>query len=459
MSTESKLAAAVAIGSLKPFRCDQSHETTISRPLGALEKLFWLMDQHRPVHFAIAAEVGGSTRIAQWQDALDRVCRQSALIWSRIVPDEHGTPAFHPVPRGSIPLHVVTTAASRWAVYVARQLQQPFDTSKAPLVRATLLRGIDRSVIILCAHHAIADGLSLSFLVRDLLRALAGEPVTLNPETASLEHLVSRKLGSVAWPVGQPPPTARAPMQYRPKDGSKPHVAAARLTQETTQRLRERARAERTTLHGALCAAATAAAATAMSDWVEAPLRVLSPVDIRRSVLDSSEHLGVCVTAVVLEDETNTHDFWSRARSFSERLATAKSVDGISALVGVMQESASQISTVQQAQEFVAQGFGSEIILTNLGDIEFQDSYGPFTLDALWGPSVTIGFALGQTIGAVTVGGRLHLLHTSYKPANGLLDNASAILNAALEDSLPSRPRVAPVKVSQSSRPDSVAQG
>jgi hypothetical protein len=102
MSTESRLAAAVAIGSFNPFRRDQSHETTIPRPPGALEKLFWLLDQNRPVHFAIAAEVGGSTRIAQCQDALERVCRQSALIWSRIVPDEHGAPDFQPVPRGSI---------------------------------------------------------------------------------------------------------------------------------------------------------------------------------------------------------------------------------------------------------------------------------------------------------------------------------------------------------------------
>ena len=204
MSIQSKLAAAVAIGGLNPFRRDRSHETTILRPLGALEKLFWLMDQNRPVHFAITAEVGGFTRIAQWQDALDRVCRQSALIWSRIVPGEHGTPVFQPAPRGSIALHVVTNAASRWASYVAHQVQQPFDASKAPLLRATLLHGIDRSVIILCAHHAIADGLSLSYLVRDLLRTLVGEPVTLNFETAPLEHLVCRKLGTMALPVGQP---------------------------------------------------------------------------------------------------------------------------------------------------------------------------------------------------------------------------------------------------------------
>lgn len=72
----------------------EMNSAAIPRPLGALEKLFWLADQNRPTHFAIAAEVGGSTRIDQWQDALDRVCRQSVLIWSRILPDERGAPDF-----------------------------------------------------------------------------------------------------------------------------------------------------------------------------------------------------------------------------------------------------------------------------------------------------------------------------------------------------------------------------
>jgi hypothetical protein len=134
---------------------DQTPATGIPRSLGALEKLFWLADQNRPTHLAIAAEVGGSTRIEQWQDALDRVCRQSALIWSRIVPNERGAPVFTPVPYRSIPLHVVENAMSEWTAHVAGQLDQPFDASRAPLLRATLLHRADRSVIILCVHHSI----------------------------------------------------------------------------------------------------------------------------------------------------------------------------------------------------------------------------------------------------------------------------------------------------------------
>jgi NRPS condensation-like uncharacterized protein len=414
---------------------NQAPATAIRRPLGTMEKLFWLADQNRPMHFAVVAEVGGSTRIEQWQDALDRVCRQSALIWSCIVPDERGAPVFSPVPYGSIPLHVVENAMSEWTAHVAGQLDQPFDASRAPLLRATLLHGADRSVIILCVHHSIADGLALSFLMRDVLRAFASEPVRLSTETASIEHLVAARRSTLAMPQAEATHTTRPPMPYRPLDGSTPRVEAVRLTRETTRSLRERARVERSTLHGALCAALTAAASTLVPGWSDVPLRVLSPIDVRRRMLNSSEHIALCVTAVILDDESSTQDFWSMARSFSDRLEPAKSVEGISALVAMVHDLGSPISTVQQAQEFLAQGFSAEILLTNLGAVEFKDTYGPLTLHALWGPSVHTGFAMGQTVGAVTVGDQLHLLHTSYEPASGLLDEASSLLNAALRES------------------------
>jgi hypothetical protein len=224
-------------------------------------------------------------------------------------------------------------------------------------------------------------------------------------------------------------------MPHRPLDGSTARVEAVRLTRETTRSLRERARVERSTLHGVLCAALTAAASTLVPGWSDVPLRVLSPIDVRRRMLNSSEHVGICVTAIILDNESSTHDFWSMARSFSDRLEPAKSVEGMSALVGMVHDLASPVSTVQQAQEIPARGFGAEILLTNLGTIEFKDTYGPLTLHALWGPSVNTGFAMGQTVGAVTVRDQLHLLHTSYEPASGLLGEASSLLKAALLES------------------------
>jgi hypothetical protein len=105
-------------------------------------------------------------------------------------------------------------------------------------------------------------------------------------------------------------------------------------------------------------------------------------------------------------------------------------------MVGMMRDQVAGIMTVDQAQAFLAQQAGADILLSNLGAVDFPDRYGPFTLEALWGPSVTLGFALAQTIGAITLGGRLHLLHTSYEPARGLLAETSSILDAVLQDSL-----------------------
>src|SRR5260221_12061314 len=197
-------------------RMSEKISAGVQRPLGALEKLFWLADQNRPTHFAIAAEVGGSTRVEQWQGALDRVCRQSALIWSRIVPDERGAPVFMSVPYGSIPLRVVENAMSEWTAHVAAQLDQPFDASRAPLLRVTLLYGADRSIIILCVHHSVADALALSFLMRDVLRAFAGEPVRLSAETACIEHRVAAKRTTPAMPQAEATHTAGPPSPYRP---------------------------------------------------------------------------------------------------------------------------------------------------------------------------------------------------------------------------------------------------
>jgi len=321
---------------------------------------------------------------------------------------------------------------SEWTAHVAGQIGQSFDASRAPLLRATLLHGVDRSVIILCVHHSIADGLALSFLLRDVLRAYAGEPVRLSTETGGVEHLVAAGRTGVTVPDAHAPQPARPPMPYRPVGGA-PRVEAMRLTRHMTRSLRERARAEGTTLHGALCAAVAAAASRFVPAWSDVPLRVLSPIDVRGRMLNGSEHFGLCVTGTVVEGERSTPDFWTKARSFADRLKPVTSGEGISTQLEMLDRGLSSIATVEEAEEFVAQRFSAEILLTNLGVAEFDDTYGALTLDALWGPAVLSPFVKGQAVGAVTIRNELHLLHSSYGPAS-LLGEIFSILNAALEE-------------------------
>ena len=54
------------------------------RPLGALEEFIWLLDQSRPAHFVMAAEVSGSTTLSDWWRALDFVQARHPLLSVRI---------------------------------------------------------------------------------------------------------------------------------------------------------------------------------------------------------------------------------------------------------------------------------------------------------------------------------------------------------------------------------------
>ena len=54
------------------------------RNLGALERLFWLLDQNRPAHFAMAAQIEGHVPTEQLREATRALVTRSPLILSAI---------------------------------------------------------------------------------------------------------------------------------------------------------------------------------------------------------------------------------------------------------------------------------------------------------------------------------------------------------------------------------------
>ena len=65
------------------------------RPLGALEEFIWLLDQSRPAHFVMAAEVSGSTTLSDWCRALDFVQARHPLLSVRIARNQEDRPCFY----------------------------------------------------------------------------------------------------------------------------------------------------------------------------------------------------------------------------------------------------------------------------------------------------------------------------------------------------------------------------
>jgi hypothetical protein len=216
------------------------------RPLGALEELFCLFDQHFPTNGAFAAQITGYTTVQQWRDALDAIQQRHPLLSACIDTTFNRVPHFRRVPGRRIPLRVVPSAYARWQREIAEEVNGPFVPDQAPLFRAVLLHQETHCTFILSSHHAVSDGISLVLLLRDVLLALSGndlEPLHLAPSREVLfgaQQRSSTEPGLPSFPAERPP---------------LPYVEGIKLPPERTTALQQRAREEGVTVHAAISAA------------------------------------------------------------------------------------------------------------------------------------------------------------------------------------------------------------
>ncbi len=409
---------------------------SIARPLGSLEHLFWLADQHRPFHFAVTVEIEGKTTLEAWRYALDRAQARHPLL-SASIDDRVGVPHF--VSHGGVrlPLRVVETGdpALAWQAEMSEELVRTFEFSNAPLARAVLVHAPDRAAFILVLHHAIGDGMTALYLFRDVLTALAGGKLTPLPLSPSLDDLATsldrRHASEPDGPeTGEP---LGPPSSFRPRNAIRPTVRGIALSQTLTGELRDRARREGTTVHGALLAAFAISGAKVSAGWRGIPIRILSPVNIRRA-LRAGEDCGLFVTGAAngLKPasfrDVAEKSFWDLARHARRGVAASQNEQAILAAVSALKQVIGNRPDVVSAAAFISQVFAHEAILSNLGELPFESRIGDLTMTSVWGPAVLASFDGEQSIGAATVDGRLFLTHCSYTPIGGLLDEMRTTL-------------------------------
>jgi NRPS condensation-like uncharacterized protein len=409
---------------------------TVLRPLGSLEEFLWLIDQNRPVHFALAAQIQGPSTVGRWRDALDLVQRRHPLLSVCIETNGNCRPHFRQKTAAPIPLRVVqeNNVAQRWESEIELELSIPFNARRAPLVRAVLLHEANQAVFILVAHHSIADGLSIAFVIRDLLQALSGNPIDLLPLLPAHEEIL-RVTQSDAAQVepskeSNSTPSAR-PATYIRKEDLRPRIKGLRLTPELTGKLRERARQEGTTVHGALSSAVALAYWQTSPESREKPIRICSPIDSRK-LLGLGEACAALISARVVAIEPHASTvFWDIARHSMVGLARSQTLKGIFASRNAFHRTIKVGIDVPTAAAICAHAFAHEIRLTNLGKLPYATEFGELKLQAVWGPSVSARFEDALTIGVATTNGALCLLETRVGSSASLLETAEQTLVSA----------------------------
>jgi hypothetical protein len=394
------------------------------RPLGPSEQYFWFSNQNSAKHFVIAAEITGDGTIATWIAAVAAAQLRHPLLRVSVESGPDGPPCFREHANIPIPLRIVPEEAfTAWQQEMAKELATPIPLSGAPLARITLLRKSGGSTLLLSMHHSIADGLSSAFVIRDILEALSGkflQPLTL---TEPQENLCS----AAAEPL---PPSAPVypPATLLRRDAGGPTVQALKLSKELTMKLRTHAREVGATVHGALVAAFTFAGRQLSSDWLTHPVRVVSPVNNRKLLgLEDQCALSIIFPTGAYAPDSTEH-LWNVARTVKDELTPVRTAQGLSTVFSGFRQLMSTSPNVAQIAAFELQVCACEGMVSNLGILPFETSFGGFKLESLWGPSVFVGIEGEQMIGAATANGAIHLLHTSYSPIPKLLQTMEATL-------------------------------
>jgi hypothetical protein len=400
-----------------------------ARELGSLETLLWLADQRSPKHFILAAEIAATPSDTDWRSAINAAQRRHPLCQVFIRTDDGQLPHFSYRSGAEVPLTIISDPEH---ALLARQTEEELATSfskmDAILIRATVLKHPRTATLLVTTHHAIGDGLSVAFWIRDVVRALAGEPLDPCPLPAAQED---------DFVPGPAMPSDTAPPYREPRLGtldrrtkSALRVDLRRLPEELGRSLREQTKAHGTTVHGAITAAIVTAGAELTPGLADRPVNLMSPVNARE-LLGRTDAFGIgFATAIGDVGPVASEPFWSIARQANAINAPLRSSEGFAGFLGALGGFVSTRPTVLDAIELERRLFPIDFMISNLGVLPFPDRIGEINILSLFGPAMILGMEGEQMIGVATIGSNIHLMHSSYRPMPGLLEATEAQLRS-----------------------------
>lgn len=396
----------------------QNQTVAVCRPLGAQEHIFWLHDQANPFHFAVTAQINGKFNVHQLQQALTVIQQRHPLLRVRIAVDEAEQPWF--VEEScAIPVRVVQRQSlQQWQQEVEQEIATPFLWWQAPLVRVVLVHSSNdeqSSELIVICHHAVADGISASYLIRDILQALA-TPTAFGqslPIPLSREDLVLDKTLKSISLLEQMLQFSNTSSSFKSRESARPthasSVNSGSLSSETTLSLLTRCRQEQTSVHAAICAAFLLAIYRQNDSEQLQNLKCTSPINLRPYLTPiNQEQVSVCITAGRISQNLSTDvNFWDVARCVKHQLNQIMAPDKLFEELFQSQEWVLSNPTPDAVLQGFKDQFDYDICISNLTRLTIGQEYGELKLQAIYGPVVRTGVESDRFLGVATLGNQL----------------------------------------------------
>jgi hypothetical protein len=411
------------------------------RDLGAYERLYYLCSLDHPKQFCVAADIDGDVLPQNVPAAFSSLQRRHPLLNVEI--HDQSTFGGRPGPAfylSEAPIEVTQKPLvddDDWMREAERQMVLRIAPAPGPLIRATILQRPGRAQIILTFHHAIADGLSAAFVLRDLVAALAGQSIgTLaarpSCDTLTVTHPEFTRSCDPKQQQRLDPDTLRAIGGEASRQASRagpPSVTAVTLDRGLMRHLRESARLHGTTVHGALSAAQ---ALSAQEHKPGVPYTIVSSLDLRQLLGVDDESCGVYIgVSRHVHLASNRETFWALARQATDEIALARTIPATSRfmksiMANVPASSPSEIAIGMMAARH------RDVMISNLGRLPIRQMFGDLRLSTFWGPIYHAQAPQWRFLGAATVGCCLRLVETTPAELTPLLGSVRQWLEVAV---------------------------
>lgn len=426
-----------------------------------------------PLNVVLAAQIRGTVDPESVITALDRLRSRHPLLAVRAEIRDDGTGMYVGSNVPPIQFEVVLRKSDdQWLARVEEELQAPFPIETGPLVRCSLVHSERVCDVILCGLHTICDGMSLGYLLRDLLECLA------EPEKEIAGPVIPPAIDSSTVPK---PPSTHAlqrfimglinrkweakGIQFNESDMCRMHVKywesntgiqllAWTLDAEDTARLVEQSRAEKVTVNSTLWTAFLAAQYEVQPDRLRYRQRSALAVSTRDKLnVPVGDALGFYASSLTAKlPYCPTMSFWDNARVVQEKITKELAKTDLFRMLsselihptlldslyfrkfGLMEGAMPNKLLRKMKWHQTTYGYA----LTNVGRFDIPTSYGPLELEAVHGP-LFYSDVEEKMLGVITVGGRLSFFHVSRRPVVGdatlLKDAAMRYLKAAVGES------------------------
>lgn len=430
------------------------------RRLSNSERLFlWSVSSN----IAVAARIIGDVDKTGLSRALDTVrCHMHPLLGAKVIFDGRNDAWYSIDKVPELPLRIVPrTSEAQWFDEIQCERLIPFQPEKGPLIRFVLVYSPQVSELIVFSNHCICDGVALANLVRDILLCYANPtrevqvlyPPVITDYVGKDENQSNSGTAKTAFIDGINSQWRNKLYYFSQADFNAIHSAfwkrvnygmvLLQLDQKEISDLTTRCREKGITIVSALTTAFLAARQDVFEPFPEGSSLISIPFDLRRHLRENIGDVFCCLAgAFALSFAYNREkSFWENAEEFHKviqnRMGTLDTSDfdaepfdptlinaalNFAPYIQYTSEAfdlTENLSAFAQDTENIAfkishmiQSKLPNMIVTNLGRMDYPESYGNLKLDRIFFLPAAPGSVPNtpqMILGSVSVSGRLTL--------------------------------------------------